>query len=418
MLSELEMITLENQQCYEDDDIFFFGFSRGAYVARFLAEMLDHVGLLSSGNEEMIRFAWKAFAQWQQREENTAKEKQKKKEMLDFLLAFRETFSRPVRRIRFLGLFDTGKSPRRCAYKASSLPLNPCTVNSVPRFESAWMQRSKFPYTARSSARVIRHAVSIDERRAKFRSDLISEAKTSRPNQHQEEIHREKSRAGDNWMTDGSKPSHLSADRFRRRAAISSTVELNRVVSPRLGPVEQGYADHPRNSSYGQLLTTSPAIVNNATDAASIATSISVDSYQPGKHPDEDNEDDDEAAEQDIEELWFPGCHADLGGGWPLAEGEESALSHGPLVWMVREAQRAGLEFDQDMLLRFKCCDESYNIPSFGTASDGPSIPKIRVRQPFSSPKSEKQESGCMYLFSFDAFKPGQFDHVQEQNPL
>ena len=77
-------------------------------MARFLAEMLDHVGLLSAGNEEMIRFTWKAFAQWQQREENTDKEKKKKKEMLDFLMAFRETFSRPVRRIRFLGLFDTG----------------------------------------------------------------------------------------------------------------------------------------------------------------------------------------------------------------------------------------------------------------------------------------------------------------------
>ena len=77
-------------------------------MARFLAEMLDHVGLLSAGNEEMVRFAWKAFAQWQQREENTEKEKQKKKQMLDFLMAFRDTFSRPVRRIRFLGLFDTG----------------------------------------------------------------------------------------------------------------------------------------------------------------------------------------------------------------------------------------------------------------------------------------------------------------------
>jgi uncharacterized protein (DUF2235 family) len=29
------------------DAIFLFGFSRGAYTARFLAEMLDHVGLLS-----------------------------------------------------------------------------------------------------------------------------------------------------------------------------------------------------------------------------------------------------------------------------------------------------------------------------------------------------------------------------------
>jgi uncharacterized protein (DUF2235 family) len=57
------------------DDIYFFGFSRGAYTARFLAEMLDHVGLLSvsrsvvmvisdrltltqAGNEEMCQFAW------------------------------------------------------------------------------------------------------------------------------------------------------------------------------------------------------------------------------------------------------------------------------------------------------------------------------------------------------------------------
>ena len=54
--------------------------------------------------------------------------------MYRFMKGFRETFSRPVKRIRFLGLFDT--------------------VNSVPRFETAWMQRSKFPYTARSSAKV------------------------------------------------------------------------------------------------------------------------------------------------------------------------------------------------------------------------------------------------------------------------
>jgi uncharacterized protein (DUF2235 family) len=41
------------------DDIYLFGFSRGAYTARFLAEMLDHIGLLSSGNEDIQSFAWK-----------------------------------------------------------------------------------------------------------------------------------------------------------------------------------------------------------------------------------------------------------------------------------------------------------------------------------------------------------------------
>jgi uncharacterized protein (DUF2235 family) len=47
------------------DDIFLFGFSRGAYTARFLAEMLDHVGLLSvslsfqsSRSTRLIKIGW------------------------------------------------------------------------------------------------------------------------------------------------------------------------------------------------------------------------------------------------------------------------------------------------------------------------------------------------------------------------
>ena len=49
------------------------------------------------------------FSQWQERQEASEEEKAKKNQMYQFLLAFRETFSRPVRRIRFIGLFDTGK---------------------------------------------------------------------------------------------------------------------------------------------------------------------------------------------------------------------------------------------------------------------------------------------------------------------
>jgi hypothetical protein len=142
------------------DDMYFFGFSRGTYDARFLSEMLDHVGFLSQGNEEMARFARKTFQNWKIRQEWTKKEKARKKYLLDFLCAFRETFSRPVRRIRFLGLFDT--------------------VNSVPAFETRSMERSKFTYTQHMTAKVIRHAVSMDERRSKFRQHLISEVNHSK----------------------------------------------------------------------------------------------------------------------------------------------------------------------------------------------------------------------------------------------
>src|SRR5690242_21292283 len=54
----------------------------------------------------------------------------------------------------------------------------------------------------------------------------------------------------------------------------------------------------------------------------------------------------------------------DIGGGWPLDSGHEAALSHVPLVWMVREAQKAGLEFDEEKLTALNCCHEE-------KASDG-----------------------------------------------
>ncbi|CRK34673.1 hypothetical protein BN1708_019571, partial [Verticillium longisporum] len=68
------------------DEIYMFGFSRGAYVARFLAEMLDYVGLLAHGNEEMVIFAWNAFSQWQCRRANSTPEgKEDKEKMYKFL---------------------------------------------------------------------------------------------------------------------------------------------------------------------------------------------------------------------------------------------------------------------------------------------------------------------------------------------
>jgi hypothetical protein len=65
--------------------------------------------------------------------------------------------------------------------------------------------------------------------------------------------------------------------------------------------------------------------------------------------------DEDKAYDQDIEEVWFPGCHADIGGGRKLDEDEEYALSHVPLVWMVNEAQDAGLQFDPEKRKLFRC---------------------------------------------------------------
>ncbi|KAI9926557.1 hypothetical protein MW887_004325 [Aspergillus wentii] len=65
------------------DFIYVIGFSRGAYTARFLSEMISAVGLLSRGNEEMIRFAYSTFSEAQQSRDK-AKPSRKDKEGQEF----------------------------------------------------------------------------------------------------------------------------------------------------------------------------------------------------------------------------------------------------------------------------------------------------------------------------------------------
>ena len=85
----------------------------------------------------------------------------------------------------------------------------------------------------------------------------------------------------------------------------------------------------------------------------------------------------------------------DIGGGWPLSKGEQFPLSHGPLVWMVREARRAGLRFDPDKMIQMNCLDETdpdddspgvphENSPEFN-------IPTVQVDSP--SPTHSRQVS-------------------------
>jgi uncharacterized protein (DUF2235 family) len=50
---------------------------------------------------------------------------------------------------------------------------------------------------------------------------------------------------------------------------------------------------------------------------------------------------------KDLKQVWFPGVHSDVGGGYPEAE---SGLSKHALEWMVREAAAAGLLIDRARL--------------------------------------------------------------------
>jgi uncharacterized protein (DUF2235 family) len=119
------------------DSIFIFGFSRGAYTARALAAMLHMYGLLRPGNEVLVPYITRLF-------------RGHGKEVFALAPKFQATFSRPCKPF-FLGLWDT--------------------VSSV-----GWIYNPlKLPYTAMNpDISVVRHAVSIDERRAMFRQNLWS----------------------------------------------------------------------------------------------------------------------------------------------------------------------------------------------------------------------------------------------------
>lgn len=288
------------------DDIYFFGFSRGAYTARFLAEMLDHVGLLSVsgrwiptypihtnlvegrqrgdvsfrlevsprsfGLPSVTDSPRRTFQKWQcrvpEKKQLAEGEKSEKQKLLEFMCAFRETFSRPVKPIRFLGLFDT--------------------VNSVPAFENAWMRRSKFPYTARSSARVIRHAVSLDERRAKFRQDLISQERPDRSHYYKGHgRHRRMIDVGQGTRddTDNEKSGDEDAERGRNGT---------------LAPPERFSNPHETSGVRSRSPGYSSA-VSTRSGACSVRT---FDAHEIWNMTEEDE------GEQDIQEVWFPGCHA------------------------------------------------------------------------------------------------------------
>jgi len=183
----------------EGDKIYIFGFSRGAFTARFLSRMIHRVGLLSEGNEEMIPFAYDLYQQYVKGKLNAPEHEQKdsssstlpaygaaKSTEIDFLIpkdadgnedaepdmqqqnrekvnAFKTTFCRSE------GISDSG-------IKVHFLGMFDC-VSSVAVLDSPFGKAPKAVSIA-GTARHVRHAVAVDERRVKFKAALLHQDQT------------------------------------------------------------------------------------------------------------------------------------------------------------------------------------------------------------------------------------------------
>lgn len=129
------------QNLADGDEVYVFGFSRGAYAARALAALIRAVGLPPAHEAHLFDYAWAMLL---------ARDGPDKAPDFKLQARFKATFGRPVK-IRFLGLFDTVKSV--------GWVYDPVVI----------------PYTANNPAvEIVRHAVSIDERRCFFRQHLWS----------------------------------------------------------------------------------------------------------------------------------------------------------------------------------------------------------------------------------------------------
>lgn len=134
----------KNSEGGERDQIYIFGFSRGAYSARVLAGFIHAVGLMAPRNLNLLDYAYRAYKSVGENEKAGAFEEVRLYERI--LVPDRVP-------IRMLGLFDT---------VASVIESGP----SGPRLKS-------HAFTSRNtSVGSVSHAVALDEKRTMFRPQL------------------------------------------------------------------------------------------------------------------------------------------------------------------------------------------------------------------------------------------------------
>ncbi|KAI0268250.1 hypothetical protein BC834DRAFT_683471 [Gloeopeniophorella convolvens] len=214
-----------------EDKICIFGFSRGAYTARALAGMIYKVGLLPAGNHQQVPFAYKMFS----RDDDVGWRQSK---------VFKRAFSVDVE-IEFLGVWDTVAS-----------------VGCFPRH---------LPFTTSNHAvRFFRHAISLDERRGRFKAN------------HWQVLHPDDQKKG-----------------------------------TQLGEMPRSNQRHPH--------------------------------YHTAREHKGKRKGFNSSWQTSVKEVWFAGCHCDVGGG-SVKNGTRYSLARIPLRWMVRECFRAGtgIQFHRD----------------------------------------------------------------------
>ena len=153
LVENVEQAYRELMQQYADGDrVFLFGFSRGAYTVRVIAALLHNYGLLRRENEA---------------------------DAAHMVKAFQDLY--PPRGSGFVNGIATPEQQARFdeARRIRNMRSVPCPVHFLGVFDTvsslgwAWDPKT-FPNTmSMPNVKILRHAMALDERRAKFRTNRI-----------------------------------------------------------------------------------------------------------------------------------------------------------------------------------------------------------------------------------------------------
>lgn len=136
----------------EGDDIWLFGFSRGAYSVRILAGFIHVMGLLRPDQLNLVDYAWRAYKESSEDDSAARGEGEEPHSGLKAAWHFSRIAGARRVTIRFLGLWDTVASV-----------IVPKKYGLLPSLQTLRYTRTN------PSVEIVRHAIAIDERRRMFR---------------------------------------------------------------------------------------------------------------------------------------------------------------------------------------------------------------------------------------------------------
>lgn len=265
--------------------------------------MIDRVGLLNAGLEDLVESAWGIYSAWEY-----AAQPSQPDYTTTLIDEYKKTFSREYTpSIEFMGLFDC--------------------VNSV-----GLLRDRLFPLSTKSGlVKTISHAVSLDERRGKYRQNLLF------PFSYTPSIFSLRSKEN----TPGNSPGKTTNVNASSKSSLSSSISS--ILLDKFGENSQKRFQNAENLM--KEIEKKVKETSRLSSRSRLSRTKTIRSFTSSTNKEK-------LLNGDYQEIWFPGNHSDVGGGF-ASDVNGHFLSNLPLRWMFGESVKHGVIFQRDRLVNF-----------------------------------------------------------------